>query len=326
MSGETDANTKEEEQQELAERSNVVTTTTNKRRREGDVDEDVTSASVTATATDSIVDNKDDTKKVSKNALKRQAKWVRKIEVNKRRKDQEKSIKIAKAEAAGRDIAAEQEYMERGRKDGSGWAKRNGKWLERFEKSSSKHQIYLDCSFEESMTYSEINSLATQIRYCYADNKKAKNPVKVTCSRLSGETLNHLKNIMGFEQWSHRAFFHTNKDIIETNTDKSKLVYLTGDSENILTKFEDDKIYIIGGIVDRSRLKRVTIDRAEKCGITTAKLPIDDYLHLSSGKALTSNHVFEILLKYQENGGDWKKALLDVLPKKKEAIAIEKTA
>lgn len=280
----------------------------------GEIGKDTPSATATV-----LIEKKDDTKKISKNQLKRKLKLERAMDVKKRRKDQAKFIKIAKAKAEGRDIIAEKEDMERRRKDGSGWAKRNEIWQERFQKTSSKHQIYLDCSFEESMTYSEINSLATQLRFCHASNKKAKHPVKVTCSSLSGKTHDHLKNVSGFEQWIHRAFFHTNKDIIGSNTEKSKLVYLTSDSENILTNLEDDKIYIIGGIVDRGRLKHATLDRAEKFGIETAKLPIGKYLSLVSTNILTCNHVFDILLKCEENNGDWKKALLDVLPKKKEA-------
>jgi tRNA (guanine9-N1)-methyltransferase len=98
-------------------------------------------------------------------------------------------------------------------------------------------------------------------------------------------------------------------------------VYLTSDSEHTLQRLEDDKIYVIGGIVDRNRLKRAAISKAESAGIATAKLPITDYLQLVTTKVLTCNHVFEILLKYRENGNDWKKAMLDVLPNRKDVKA-----
>lgn len=267
--------------------------------------------------------NNEDESKMSKNQLKKKRKREKMLEFKKRRKEQQKNVKIAKAKAEGRDIAALKVEMERRRLDGSGWARRNERWQEIFKNQSSKYQVYVDCSFEEAMTQSEINSLASQIRYCYAVNKKAKHPVKVTACSLGGETLDILKDVSGFDKWEHRAFYQTDRDIIEASDDKSKLVYLTSDSENTLSGLEDDKIYIIGGIVDRNRLKRVAIDRAEKFGIKTAKLPITDYLNMVSTKVLTCNHVFEILLKWTENDGDWKKALLDVLPKKKDAM--EKT-
>ena len=265
------------------------------------------------------VDGNTDEKKMSKNQMKKKRKWEKAMEVKRRRKEQQKKIKIAKAKAEGRDIQAEKEEMERRREDGSGWARRNKWWQELFRKTASKHQIYLDCSFEKAMSKSEINSLASQIRYCYASNKRAKHPVKTTACSLGGVTLDILNKVSGLDQWENRAFHITDKDISETAEDKSKLVYLTSDSTNTLAELEDDKIYIIGGIVDRNRLKRIAIDRAETLGIQTAKLPISDYLNMVATKVLTCNHVYEILLKLRENEGDWKKTLLNVLPKKKEA-------
>lgn len=264
-------------------------------------------------------DKKSDEPKMSKNQLKKKRKWEKAMEFKRKRKEQQKKVKLEKAKAEGRDLEAEKEEMEKRRKDGTGWAKRNQFWQEMFERQSCKYQIYLDCSFEKEMTHSEINSLANQIRYCYASNKKAKHPVKATACSLDGETRKLLNHVSGLDQWKHRAFHLTEKDMTEVAEDKSKLVYLTSDSTNTLTNLEDGKTYIIGGIVDRNRLKRVAINKAESLGIQTAKLPIEEYLNMFSTKVLTCNHVFDILLKWKENNGDWKKALLDVLPKKKEA-------
>ncbi|KAL3801631.1 hypothetical protein HJC23_013136 [Cyclotella cryptica] len=101
---------------------------------------------------------------------------------------------------------------------------------------------------------------------------------------------------------------------------KRHLVYLTGDSPNILTTLDNDTTYVIGGIVDRNRLKRAAIDRAESLNISTARLPLDEHLDFKgSTRILTCNHVFEILLKYRENGyKDWRAAILSVLPGRKE--------
>ncbi len=177
----------------------------------------------------------------------------------------------------------------------------------------------MDCSFEDQLTQREINSLGSQLRFCYSANRQAKYPVEAKITSLTGQTLACLENVSGFDQWSTRAFETTSKDILEGYPDKSELVYLTSDSENTLDKLEDGKVYIIGGIVDRNRLKCAAIDRAEKLGITTAKLPITDNLSFAATKVLTVNHVFQILLRMREHGDDWKKALLSVLPERKDA-------
>ena len=110
-------------------------------------------------------------------------------------------------------------------------------------------------------------------------------------------------------------------------THRHKFVYLTGDSPNTLTTLDNNTTYIIGGIVDRNRLKRAAIDRAESIrkqyptlDITTARLPLDENVDFkASTRILTCNHVFEILQKYRENGyTDWKSSIMKVLPGRKE--------
>lgn len=168
------------------------------------------------------------------------------------------------------------------------------------------------------MTEKEINSLSSQIRYCYASNKRSPNPVYLSVTSLSGSTRAILDKVDGFpEGWVGRGFSH-HVESMEDVHDASRLVYLTSDSPNALQDLDDEKIYVIGGIVDRNRLKRATITRAEQLGIATAKLPITDHLQLFSTKVLTCNHVFDILLKYRDCGKDWKKAMLEVLPERKD--------
>eukprot|EP00980_Cylindrotheca_fusiformis_P008759 scaffold1869_cov122-Cylindrotheca_fusiformis.AAC.21 len=261
----------------------------------------------------------EEVKKTSKNQLKRQRKWEQAMEVKRRRKEQERNVRLAQAKVDGRDIEKERKIQEENRKAGAGWAKRDLKWKQAFDKNSSKYQICLDCSFEDVMIPKEINSLASQIRYCYASNKRAKHPVNVKVTSLGGTTLDRLENVSGFDQWKHKAFECTSQSIAEVYDDKSKVVYLTSDSDNVLDSLEDGKVYVIGGIVDRNRLKRAAINRADELGFETARLPISYYLSMVSTKVLTCNHVFEILLKYREHGNDWKKAFLDVLPNRKDA-------
>ncbi len=48
----------------------------------------------------------------------------------------------------------------------------------------------------------------------------------------------------------------------ESEIPRAQLVYLTADSENLLTSLKPDEIYIIGGIVDHNRHKKLTFNKA----------------------------------------------------------------
>lgn len=96
------------------------------------------------------------------------------------------------------------------------------------------------------------------------------------------------------------------------------IIYLSSDSENTLTTLSPYTTYVIGGIVDKNRHKGLCYKRACDAGIPTAKLPIGEYMTMQSRTVLTVNHVMEIMIRWLETG-DWGKAFLKVIPKRKEA-------
>lgn len=77
--------------------------------------------------------------------------------------------------------------------------------------------------------------------------------------------------------------------------DRSKLVYLTADSQNLIEDLEKDKIHIIGGLVDHNKYKQLTLNKAQEQKIAHARLPIKENIKLESSAVLTVNHVMDII-------------------------------
>lgn len=75
-----------------------------------------------------------------------------------------------------------------------------------------------------------------------------------------------------------KSSHNTEPETETTKIDKNKLVYLTADSENLLTVLDPTDVYIIGGIVDRNRYVNLTLDRANEQGIRHGRLPIGDHV------------------------------------------------
>ncbi|GAA5891999.1 hypothetical protein JCM8208_002964 [Rhodotorula glutinis] len=107
----------------------------------------------------------------------------------------------------------------------------------------------------------------------------------------------------------------------QSRAPRSTVVYLTGDSPNVLTTLAPGHTYILGGIVDRNRYKNLCLDKANELGIAHAQLPIGEFLpEMQTRKVLTVNQVYEILVGWVEEGGredGWREALRRVMPERK---------
>ncbi|MCI26119.1 tRNA (guanine-N1)-methyltransferase [Trifolium medium] len=120
--------------------------------------------------------------------------------------------------------------------------------------------------------------------YCYAANGRCESPAHLWLTGCEGEMDDQLKKIPGFDKW---IIEKEDKSYIEALQDrKDDMVYLTADSETVLEELDLKKIYIIGGLVDRNRNKGITLEKAQKQGIQTAKLPIGNFLTMSSSQVL----------------------------------------
>ncbi|CAG6011423.1 unnamed protein product, partial [Menidia menidia] len=102
---------------------------------------------------------------------------------------------------------------------------------------------------------------------------------------------------------------------------KEELVYLTSDSPNVLQELDQNKAYVIGGLVDHNHHKGITFQRAKELGVEHAQLPLGSFVKMNSRKVLAVNHVFEIILAYLEKDS-WQEAFFSVLPQRKGVVVL----
>lgn len=202
------------------------------------------------------------------------------------------------------------------------------KQAEFLARTDKNFEIIIDCGWEDEHPDKAMTSLIQQIMYCYGANRKSAHPAKFSLFNLGPRVRRGLEKIK-FESWI--GFRAVSEDLLSTDeyqtlinndsTDgKKELIYLTSDADEVLTDLNPNHAYVIGGIVDRNRLKGATLKKAQSLHIRTAKLPIKEYLQLSTTHILTVNHVFDILIRFQESK-DWRESLAVVLPQRKEATA-----
>ncbi|KDD73449.1 hypothetical protein H632_c2167p0 [Helicosporidium sp. ATCC 50920] len=180
-------------------------------------------------------------------------------------------------------------------------------------------RIVLDLGFAELMTDSELKSLCQQLSYCHSANSRVREAAHLIFTGLRGPMGEALRRqCTGCDRWPVDQHEEDYLEVFEGRQDQ--LVYLTADSQHELRELDLDKAYIVGGIVDRNRFKRLCADKAEAQGIATARLPIGEYVQLAASPVMCTNHVVEIMMRYVELK-DWKAAFETVIPfRKRKAI------
>jgi tRNA (guanine9-N1)-methyltransferase len=164
------------------------------------------------------------------------------------------------------------------------------------------------------MNTKNLKSLTSQLAFCYSVNKKIDTPFAFHFCSYNGELRQYLEH-MGSKNWSIYTYEASLPEIEEFDS-KYKLIYLTPDSENILTSVQKETMYIIGGLVDKPVSRNQSLYRARLYNIETARLPLDDYIKDGNQSVLNVNTVIELLagfIKYN----NWDTTISEVLPKRK---------
>ena len=183
--------------------------------------------------------------------------------------------------------------------------------------STNKLRIVVDCSFENLMQDNDISHLCKQLQFCYAANRRLKSPLQFYITDYKSK-LKTMLDKMGGSYWDIHRSDESYFKLFSNEIEKSNVCYLTSDSPNELENFDEDKIYIIGGLVDHNHHKSLCYDNALKNNLQHYQLPISKYMNMKTRQVLTVNQVFEVICNFIECK-DWKKAFIDTLPKRKGA-------
>ncbi|KAI3421015.1 hypothetical protein GPALN_014642 [Globodera pallida] len=173
-------------------------------------------------------------------------------------------------------------------------------------------RVVVDMAYDELMDERTVKKTMSQLAHCYAANRRSPNPLQFFVVNLDGKGRKVFDGIPGYQKWD----VHFQRQPLNKLWPADEIVYLTADSDNVLAELDVEKVYVIGGLLDHNHHKGLCLRRAVANGFAHAKLPIGDFVRMSSRKVLTINHVFEILLHFTREH-DWERAFLGVIPKRK---------
>lgn len=137
--------------------------------------------------------------------------------------------------------------------------------------------LLFDCGFENKMTDHELSEFCAQLQLSFAFNKVHSDPFHlIFCNFHHGGKTGimlekHLPNYNAY------PMTFTNKHYLDLFP-KDRLVYLSPNSRTVLSEYNEDDVYIVGGIVDKAAEEPLTFAKSKREGIRTAKFPLDHYL------------------------------------------------
>lgn len=160
------------------------------------------------------------------------------------------------------------------------------------------------------MSHQEIQSAGRQLFYCFGQNRAYKTPFDIHLCNMSpdSKTLKTLKKHIP-KVLDKKYLLPIHQECFTKLFPVERLVYLSPDSENVLTDFNADDIFIVGTIVDKGRCEQLSLAKAKSLGIRHARLPLESYVHLKPGvsKRFSFMTMTDVLHKWMETR-DWEKA------------------
>lgn len=240
----------------------------------------------------------------SRNVLRKQRHWERQLAAKKsKRKEEKQRRKLNREQQLGANSDSPQ------------FTKRVLKAITRerlAEAQCTGHKLCVDLSMTDCMSDKEISRLAGQLRRLYGSNKKASRPFHLFLTDLREDSRLYRECIRmndGFLSYMMDITEESCMDLFPSET----IVYLTPDAEHVLESVDTDKVYVLGGLVDESIQKKLSLSRAGELSVLSARLPIDEYMIKTNNsknfhsKILAINQVFDILLAFCDTGS-WTEA------------------
>ncbi|CAF2719965.1 unnamed protein product [Rotaria sp. Silwood2] len=169
--------------------------------------------------------------------------------------------------------------------------------------------IIIDCSFANEYNDNDISSenyyerLQLKIHSCFTLLHRYHSPsFVILCNLFSSNNDKWLRN---------SPYCHATSLSYLDLFPREQLVYLSPDSPNTMSEYEHNVIYIFGGIFQKTKHERITLEKAKREQIRHQSLPLQKYLRFSpsANTVLSINQVYNILMTLKHNNNNWFEAL-----------------
>ena len=167
-------------------------------------------------------------------------------------------------------------------------------------------RVALDLSYSEHMNPKEHKSLSRQVARCWGLNRRAALPISLHLTGLARcpRACLPVDEATGSEVVSKWKVHRLDEDV-SAAFQHDELVFLSPDADEPLLALDPSKVYVIGGLVDTSVIKRASYGKASGLGARAVRLPLAEHAPVAHARLpLTLTSVLDILLTVHA-GGTW---------------------
>ncbi|CAL8069518.1 unnamed protein product [Orchesella dallaii] len=171
--------------------------------------------------------------------------------------------------------------------------------------------LVLDCSYDEHMNPREAKNCAKQLELVITENRVHPEPFNLYLCNAdrNSKTMNYLRRVIPTLEDDNFVINVKEESYVDIFPHE-RLVYLTPHTRDDLDEYNEDDIYIIGAMVDKTDPRPFSLAKAKKLDLRMKRLPLDKHLMWGlGGKSLTVNQMAKIMLDVRYTRGDWKAAL-----------------
>eukprot|EP00603_Paraphysomonas_imperforata_P002245 CAMPEP_0114418386 /NCGR_PEP_ID=MMETSP0103-20121206/3468_1 /TAXON_ID=37642 ORGANISM="Paraphysomonas imperforata, Strain PA2" /NCGR_SAMPLE_ID=MMETSP0103 /ASSEMBLY_ACC=CAM_ASM_000201 /LENGTH=268 /DNA_ID=CAMNT_0001586739 /DNA_START=108 /DNA_END=914 /DNA_ORIENTATION=+ len=172
----------------------------------------------------------------------------------------------------------------------------------------SNVRVCIDLGFNDVNSPREQRSLVKQCTLAYAAIRNSTHGIALHISSLEGDVLSTLQ-AQGVDQWHIRRHEKSVFDVFE----RDEIVMLSPDAEDVLQEIDQNKIYVVGGIVDRTVRNNLTLDKALDEGVSAKRLPVKEFFPHAQSHVINIDQVVAMFCLYEEST-DWQVAMERVIP------------
>ena len=180
-------------------------------------------------------------------------------------------------------------------------------------------RVAVECSFASVMNLKEHRSLLAQVLRVYGHNKKAPTPLDLHLTGLSVTPPECLPPPDHLSAWENDGQIKLLQPCAEEVWRPDELLWLSPDAtktlEAPLSQYRD-RVIVIGGLIDKSVKKGMTLKRAVNSGAEAYRLPVREHAPRADlHPIMTVTGVIQVLCAL-EGGATWADAFESTFPKR----------